>query len=374
MINSSTEVTDLDLNDFAKFQRRVRFHAKLFKDLKSRFRKEYLGLLAQKRSKPISHKMKVGEIVLVENPNKRLYWPLAKVLELLPSRDGNIRTMKLKCFNAEIIRPVQRLFPLEIQPEELPIAAVGMERVPEPSTLSEVPVAYTDEVNPPRVDRSDGKIIKRKGLFLSEDGSTSTEDGSGSTEDGSGSTEDGSGSTEEKCFGISSKLCSFALSEHFIPLKKTRIPEYCEALHDYYDCHFENLLSPKSLCGKEFSLQIAHDLMTKLCTESILKYTKTIRCAKMAIQEDFEHCKVESEIFIEKLKAYKGTEVFENDESFESCIKSIFRNECFSIAIAKKCVSGDFLSYGDLLSRSGAQFHCKNQEEYSRALEVAKSV
>ncbi|GFQ65231.1 putative RNA-directed DNA polymerase from transposon X-element [Trichonephila clavata] len=73
-IPRSAEVTDLDLNDFAKFQRRVRFRVKLFKDLKSIFRKEYLGLLAQKRSKPISHKMKVGEIVLVENPNKkRLY-------------------------------------------------------------------------------------------------------------------------------------------------------------------------------------------------------------------------------------------------------------------------------------------------------------
>ncbi|GFR21777.1 hypothetical protein TNCT_76681 [Trichonephila clavata] len=109
MANSPAEVTDFDLNDFAKFQRRVRFRAKLFKDLKSRFLKEYLGLLAQKRSKSMSHKMKVGEIVLVENPNKK------------------------------------RLFPLEIQPEELPIAAVGMGMVPEPSTLSEVPVAYTDE-------------------------------------------------------------------------------------------------------------------------------------------------------------------------------------------------------------------------------------
>ncbi|GFQ95145.1 integrase catalytic domain-containing protein [Trichonephila clavata] len=150
MTNISAEVTDLDLNDFAKFQRRVRFRAKLFKDLKSRFRKEYLGLLAQKRSKPISHKMKVGEIVLVENPNKkRLYWPLAKVLDLLPGRNGNIRTLKLKCGNAEIIRPVPRLFLLEIQPEELPIAAVGMERVPEPSNLTEIRVAYTDEeVNP----------------------------------------------------------------------------------------------------------------------------------------------------------------------------------------------------------------------------------
>ncbi|GFR33211.1 hypothetical protein TNCT_13871 [Trichonephila clavata] len=72
--NTPAEVADLDLNDFAKFQRRVRFRAKLFKDLKCRFRKEYLGLLAQKSSKPISPKMKVGEIVLVKNPiKKRLY-------------------------------------------------------------------------------------------------------------------------------------------------------------------------------------------------------------------------------------------------------------------------------------------------------------
>ncbi|GFY46839.1 hypothetical protein TNIN_269821 [Trichonephila inaurata madagascariensis] len=42
-----------------------------------------------------------------------------------------------------------RIFSLEIQPEELPIAAVGMERVPESPTQSKVPVDYSDqEVNP----------------------------------------------------------------------------------------------------------------------------------------------------------------------------------------------------------------------------------
>ncbi|GFY64343.1 hypothetical protein TNIN_293961 [Trichonephila inaurata madagascariensis] len=72
--NISAEVTDPGLNDFAKFQRKVRFLTKFSKDLKDRFRKEYLVLLAQKRSKSISHKMKFGEIVRVENPNnKRLY-------------------------------------------------------------------------------------------------------------------------------------------------------------------------------------------------------------------------------------------------------------------------------------------------------------
>ncbi|GFY67757.1 uncharacterized protein TNIN_5561 [Trichonephila inaurata madagascariensis] len=150
--------------------------------------------------------------------------------------------------------------------------------------------------------------------------------------------------------------------------------KYCEVLRDYYDCHFQNLQFPNSLCGKEFSLELAHDLMTKLCTEYILKYVNSIRCAKTAVQEDFEYCKIESESLVEKYKKYIGTEVFEADENFESCIKSVFRNKCFSLAIEKKCVTEDFLSHGDLLSKSGAQFHCKNQEEYSRALEAAKFV
>ncbi|GFW50876.1 hypothetical protein TNCV_3591581 [Trichonephila clavipes] len=66
MANFSAEVTDPCLNDFAKFYRKVRFVATLFMDLKDRFRKEYLVMLPQKRSKSISHKMKVGEIVRVE--------------------------------------------------------------------------------------------------------------------------------------------------------------------------------------------------------------------------------------------------------------------------------------------------------------------
>ncbi|GFR22988.1 hypothetical protein TNCT_295441 [Trichonephila clavata] len=118
MGNSSIEVIDLDLCDFAKFQRRVKFRVKLLKDLRGRFRKEYLGLLVQKAHKT-SRAFKVGEIVLIENPNKkRLYWPLGKVIELIPGRGGKVRTLKLRCSNSEIIRPIQRVFPLEIQSAE----------------------------------------------------------------------------------------------------------------------------------------------------------------------------------------------------------------------------------------------------------------
>ncbi|GFX89078.1 transposable element Tc1 transposase [Trichonephila clavipes] len=49
----------------------------------------------------------------------------------------------------KIIHHIQRILPLETQPEELLIAAVGMEKVPESSTKSKVPIDYSDqEVDP----------------------------------------------------------------------------------------------------------------------------------------------------------------------------------------------------------------------------------
>ncbi|GFY20215.1 integrase catalytic domain-containing protein [Trichonephila clavipes] len=119
MSNASLDMTDLDLSDFARFQKRGKFRARLLKDLRGMCRKEYLVLLVQKGHKT-TRALKVGEIVLIENPNKkRLYWPLGKVIQLIPGRDGKVRTLKLRCSNSEIIRPIQRVFPLEIQSAEI---------------------------------------------------------------------------------------------------------------------------------------------------------------------------------------------------------------------------------------------------------------
>ncbi|GBO42214.1 hypothetical protein AVEN_65691-1, partial [Araneus ventricosus] len=57
----------------------------------------------------------VGEIVLVgDDNNKRLFWVLAKIDELIPGRDGKIRTVKLKTQHGTVVRPTQRICPLEI--------------------------------------------------------------------------------------------------------------------------------------------------------------------------------------------------------------------------------------------------------------------
>ncbi|GFT32501.1 integrase catalytic domain-containing protein [Trichonephila clavipes] len=112
---SSYDTVDLDLSEFSKFQKRIKYRRKLIHDFRSRFRKEYLGQLRQKRPGKPGHDFKVGDVVMIEEPSKkRVYWPLGKVMSLLPGRDGKVRTLKLKCKNSELIRPIQRVYPLEV--------------------------------------------------------------------------------------------------------------------------------------------------------------------------------------------------------------------------------------------------------------------
>ncbi|GFX68995.1 integrase catalytic domain-containing protein [Trichonephila clavipes] len=166
MSSASLDVTDLDLSDFARFQKRVKFRARLLKDPRGRFRKEYLGLLVQKAHKT-TRALKVGEIVLIENPNKkRLYWPLGKVIEMIPGRDGKVRTLKLRCSNSEIIRPIQRVFPLEIQSAEVgesdyvPLDAEALKIASAGVDVSESAIPVNAPPNMPKVSRY-GRTIQR---------------------------------------------------------------------------------------------------------------------------------------------------------------------------------------------------------------------
>ncbi|GFW62394.1 integrase catalytic domain-containing protein [Trichonephila clavipes] len=93
----------------------IRYRRKLIHDFRSRFRKEYLGQLRQKRPGKPGYDFKVVDVVMIEEPSKkRVYWSLGKVISLLPGRDGKVRTLKLKCKNSELIRTIQRVYPLEV--------------------------------------------------------------------------------------------------------------------------------------------------------------------------------------------------------------------------------------------------------------------
>ncbi|GBN50274.1 hypothetical protein AVEN_255564-1 [Araneus ventricosus] len=115
--NRCSDVTDFEAIDQGHFQKRIRFRSKLLNDLKQRFRREYLGQLVQrKKDKKYVREPRLGEIVLVgDDTKKRLLWPLAKIIELIPGKDGKVKTVRVKTQKGCMVRPIQRLFPLEIQ-------------------------------------------------------------------------------------------------------------------------------------------------------------------------------------------------------------------------------------------------------------------
>ncbi|XP_071037855.1 uncharacterized protein [Parasteatoda tepidariorum] len=109
-------VPDLDQLDQVNLNKRLRYQQNLRNALRERFRSEYLGQLLQRpsKSKPIEP-LKVGDIVLIETDGKkRILWPMAKIIDVFPGKDGQVRVVRLKTPSCELVRNAQKIFPLEI--------------------------------------------------------------------------------------------------------------------------------------------------------------------------------------------------------------------------------------------------------------------
>jgi len=112
-------VADLDQIDSETLNRRVQYRQSLREALRERFRSEYLGMLVHRCDKKKALKIDIDDIVLVGDDNKkRVDWKLGRVLELFPGRDGVERVARVKTATGEILRPVQRLYPLEMSQED----------------------------------------------------------------------------------------------------------------------------------------------------------------------------------------------------------------------------------------------------------------
>ncbi|CAJ0595173.1 unnamed protein product [Cylicocyclus nassatus] len=71
-----------------------------------------------KNGKTTNRKPEVGDIVLLDEDSQlnRGYWPMAVITQLVPSRDGEIRSAVLRTASGrEIQRPLNRIVPLEIR-------------------------------------------------------------------------------------------------------------------------------------------------------------------------------------------------------------------------------------------------------------------
>lgn len=108
-------VIDVDHIDAASLNKRLLYRMKILEDLRKRFRSEYLGQLkSYTRKLKNYYQFSVGDVVLIESNTKRLKWPLAKIIELFPGKDGIVRLVKLRTKSGDILRPIQRLIPLEV--------------------------------------------------------------------------------------------------------------------------------------------------------------------------------------------------------------------------------------------------------------------
>lgn len=107
-------------------RKRARFLQTCKDQMWNRWQREYLTALRERHNlvhKTANYKVRVGDIVLVRSDNKnRGKWPLAFVQQIYPGRDGHTRGVQLKTSKGVIERPVQHLYPLELQCE-LPVGA-----------------------------------------------------------------------------------------------------------------------------------------------------------------------------------------------------------------------------------------------------------
>lgn len=97
---------------------RWKYLTNLKKELHLRFRKEYLSQLVSRTKDKPTRPIKIGELVMIGNDRKKkVMWPLARVLELIPGKDGVVRLAKVKTETGINTRPVQLLYPLELDLE-----------------------------------------------------------------------------------------------------------------------------------------------------------------------------------------------------------------------------------------------------------------
>ena len=83
-------------------------------ELQRRFKMEYLSLMKQSLKKN-GLKLRVGQLVLIGSDiQKRLDWPIGRIVEVYQGKDGWIRVVKVKTQHGTIIRPIQRIYPLEL--------------------------------------------------------------------------------------------------------------------------------------------------------------------------------------------------------------------------------------------------------------------
>ncbi|KAL1447894.1 hypothetical protein WDU94_012402 [Cyamophila willieti] len=108
-------VPEYDMVHTTDLTKRHKYRQEVVYELRKRFRVEYLGQLQLLSKKSVERTLEVGEMVLIGDENmKRLSWPVGRVEELITSKDNQVRVVKVRTAQGMVVRPVQRIYRLEI--------------------------------------------------------------------------------------------------------------------------------------------------------------------------------------------------------------------------------------------------------------------
>ena len=110
--------------DTNTLNRRARYLCKLLSYFRGRWRREYLTSLREHHNclltKKLVRPVQCGDIVNVYDEKiKRQLWNIGRIKELLPGRDGQVRSAIVRTMDkskkpVNLIRPVQKFIPLEV--------------------------------------------------------------------------------------------------------------------------------------------------------------------------------------------------------------------------------------------------------------------
>ncbi len=144
---------------------RYRQQKNLLVELKQRFRSEYLSLLIQRAKERRRPCIAVDDVVLIgSDAKKRIEWPLGRVMELLPGKDGKVRVCRVRSAYGTFLRPVQRLYSLELS--HIETQSLQKRKVPDaPSSC--IPTSTPDDGEPREAARTArGREIKRVDRYM----------------------------------------------------------------------------------------------------------------------------------------------------------------------------------------------------------------
>ena len=117
--------------------KRLQYISRLRTSIDQRWSEEYLTSLRLHAARHANN-VKVGNVVLLaDNQKKRVMWKMALVEELFPGRDGKFRVARVKVGNLRLLRPVQKLVPMELKQSGDPVEQLPL---PEPLQPMQPPV------------------------------------------------------------------------------------------------------------------------------------------------------------------------------------------------------------------------------------------